>query len=66
MKGYDCTLGLTKFLGKPRNEDCTLVSTLEELGAVPFVLTNVPQCLLSFVCSNSVYGTTKNPLDPRR
>lgn len=41
--------------------DCTLISLLESLGAIPFVITNVPQALLSFVCSNSVYGTTENP-----
>ncbi|TMS38943.1 hypothetical protein L596_005564 [Steinernema carpocapsae] len=38
-----------------------MVTYLRTQGAVPFVITNVPQALLSFVCSNSVYGTTGNP-----
>lgn len=61
MKGYDCCVGLSKLLGAPKDKDCTLVSTLFELGAVPFALTNIPQGLLTFHCTNPVYGTTKNP-----
>lgn len=66
MPGYDCTIGLAKFLDQPKLDECTMVTHLRNLGAVPFVLTNVPQALLSFVCSNSVYGTTTNPLDVTR
>ncbi|VDL75786.1 unnamed protein product [Nippostrongylus brasiliensis] len=33
---------------------------------IPFVQTNVPQSLLSYHCSNPVYGTTSNPLDKER
>ncbi|CAD5219980.1 unnamed protein product [Bursaphelenchus okinawaensis] len=66
MKGYDCTCGLSKFLENPKEDTCTIVTALEDLGAVPFVLTNVPQALLSFVCSNPVYGTTKNPYNVNR
>ncbi|WKY13638.1 hypothetical protein Q1695_004458 [Nippostrongylus brasiliensis] len=66
MPGYDCTIGLAKYLDQPKLDECTMVTHLRNLGAVPFVLTNVPQALLSFVCSNSVYGTTLNPLDAAR
>uniref|UniRef100_A0A0N5ANS2 Amidase domain-containing protein n=1 Tax=Syphacia muris TaxID=451379 RepID=A0A0N5ANS2_9BILA len=66
MKGYDCTLGLAKYLFLPADEDCSFVSHLRSLGAVPFVYTNVPQGLLSFVCSNAIYGTTKNPFNVER
>lgn len=31
------------------------------LGGIPFVLTNVPQSMLSFSCVNPIYGTTTNP-----
>ncbi|KAK6016768.1 Amidase [Ostertagia ostertagi] len=51
------------FLEQPKLDECTMVTHLRNLGAVPFVITNVPQALLSFVCSNSVYGTTSNPHD---
>ncbi|VDO78515.1 unnamed protein product [Haemonchus placei] len=33
---------------------------------IPFVQTNVPQSMLSYSCSNPVYGTTNNPLDKER
>lgn len=32
-------------------------------GCVPFVLTNVPQSLLTYNCANPVYGITTHPLD---
>uniref|UniRef100_A0A1I7YYJ1 Amidase domain-containing protein n=1 Tax=Steinernema glaseri TaxID=37863 RepID=A0A1I7YYJ1_9BILA len=61
MKNYDCTLGLTKFIGQHKDSECSMVTYLRSQGAIPFVITNVPQALLSFVCSNAVYGTTGNP-----
>ncbi|KAK6746773.1 hypothetical protein RB195_000188 [Necator americanus] len=66
MPGYDCCIGLAKFLGQPRLEECSFVTHLRNIGAVPFVITNVPQALISFVCSNAVYGTTCNPHDVTR
>lgn len=32
-----------------------------KLGGIPFVKTNVPQTLMSFECSNPLWGTTSNP-----
>ncbi|KAE9417752.1 hypothetical protein Angca_008416, partial [Angiostrongylus cantonensis] len=66
VPGYDCCIGLAKFLDQPKVEECSMVTHLRNLGAIPFVITNVPQALLSFVCSNSVYGTTVNPRDVTR
>ncbi|CAI2349022.1 unnamed protein product [Caenorhabditis sp. 36 PRJEB53466] len=66
MKGYDVTCGLAKLLNQPKETTCPFVLHLQELGAVPFVLTNVPQGLLSYVSSNPLYGTTKNPWDLTR
>ncbi|RCN25666.1 hypothetical protein ANCCAN_28619 [Ancylostoma caninum] len=43
-----------------------MVQQIKLLGMVPFVQTNVPQSLLSYSCSNPVYGTTSNPLDKAR
>ena len=62
MPGYDCTIGFSKLIGMPKDVQCSLVATLIELGAVPICMTNVPQALLSYACSNPVYGTTENPL----
>ncbi|CAB3403567.1 unnamed protein product [Caenorhabditis bovis] len=66
MKGYDCSIGVAKLLDQPKDQDTPFVAHLINLGAVPFVLTNVPQGLLSFVSSNTVYGTTLNPHDLTR
>uniref|UniRef100_F1KWP2 Fatty-acid amide hydrolase 1 n=1 Tax=Ascaris suum TaxID=6253 RepID=F1KWP2_ASCSU len=66
MKGYDCCIGLAKNLFEQMDSECTLVTHLRGQGAIPFVLTNVPQALFSFVCSNPVYGTTSHPSDSKR
>ena len=36
------------------------------MGAIPFCLTNVPQTMVSYACSNPVFGVTTNPLDKNR
>ncbi|CAG9537517.1 unnamed protein product [Cercopithifilaria johnstoni] len=61
VKDHDCTVGLAKFLQKPVENDCTLVTFLRSQGAIPFVITTVPQALLSFACCSSLYGITSNP-----
>uniref|UniRef100_A0A915P933 Amidase domain-containing protein n=1 Tax=Meloidogyne floridensis TaxID=298350 RepID=A0A915P933_9BILA len=66
IKGYDCCIGNARLLDNPRTKDCTFITLLRQLGAVPFCYTNVPQTLLSFACSNPVYGTTKNPYNALR
>ena len=38
-----------------------LVQEVISLGGIPFVKTNVPQTLMSFECSNPVWGITTNP-----
>lgn len=66
VKGYDHTLGMIKFMDCPAEEDAPFVTHLKLLGAVPFCLTNVPQTLKSYGCSNPVYGETKHPMDDSR
>uniref|UniRef100_A0A1I7SXG6 Amidase domain-containing protein n=1 Tax=Caenorhabditis tropicalis TaxID=1561998 RepID=A0A1I7SXG6_9PELO len=63
VEGYDVTVGLGKYLEKPKTTTCPMVQFLIDQGAIPFCLTNVPQGLLSYVSSNPLYGTTKNPWD---
>ena len=48
ITGYDCTLGVSKFLNLPESEDAAIVSALRDLGAIPFCKTNVPQTLLRY------------------
>lgn len=66
VKGYDTTVGLASLLGNSSERDCTFITLLRSLGAIPFVRTNVPQTLMQWMCSNPVYGTTGNPFNPER
>lgn len=54
IKGYDSTVGLTKFIDDPSAEDAALVAALKSLGAIPFCKTNVPQTLLRSILSSSL------------
>ncbi|KAF3690997.1 Fatty-acid amide hydrolase 1 [Channa argus] len=49
------------FAYKPAEKDSVLVEVLKSQGAIPFVKTNIPQGLLSYDCSNPIYGQTVNP-----
>ncbi|XP_077189995.1 fatty-acid amide hydrolase 1-like [Paroedura picta] len=62
-KDHDSTLGLVKRLHKPATADAVVVQVLKEQGAIPFVKTNVSQSLLSYDCSNLIFGQTMNPVD---
>ncbi|XP_047645145.1 vitamin D3 hydroxylase-associated protein-like isoform X2 [Phacochoerus africanus] len=64
--GHDSTCGLAQFLEKPAAKDGVIVKVLKAQGAIPFVKTNVPQTLLSFDCSNPIYGQTLNPLNLKK
>ena len=66
MAGYDSTIGLAQFIDQPLGQDCSFVAGLKELHGLPFCLTNVPQTMLSWSCSNPVYGNTANPHDKTR
>ncbi|XP_059095221.1 fatty acid amide hydrolase 1-like [Tigriopus californicus] len=66
VKGYDATVGLSRFINQPLPADASIIQHLKELGAVPFCLTNVPQTMKSYGCSNPVFGVTTNPWDKTR
>ncbi|KNF02661.1 hypothetical protein PSTG_04258 [Puccinia striiformis f. sp. tritici PST-78] len=61
VKGFDSTIGFSKFVNQPAGENAPVVDRLVEEGAIPFTKTNVPQSLFSFECSNPVFGHTHNP-----
>uniref|UniRef100_A0A8C5RES1 Fatty-acid amide hydrolase 1 n=1 Tax=Laticauda laticaudata TaxID=8630 RepID=A0A8C5RES1_LATLA len=65
-KGYDSTLGFAKRLFQPAAEDAVIVQVLKHQGAIPFVKTNIPQSLLNYDCSNPIFGSTVNPLNPTK
>ncbi|CAJ0602836.1 unnamed protein product [Cylicocyclus nassatus] len=60
------TMGYVQELGAPSRKNAVVVEQLLHHGAVPFVHTNVPQSLVSYGCTNPVYGTTTNPYNPER
>jgi fatty acid amide hydrolase len=66
VEGWSSTLGVAHRCFKPYAEHAVIVERMVELGAIPFVHTNLPQTMLSFECSNPVYGATTNPWDMDR
>ncbi|XP_025062300.1 vitamin D3 hydroxylase-associated protein-like [Alligator sinensis] len=65
-KGHLSTCGFAPFLGPPEQEDSVLVQVLKRQGAIPFAITNVPQSLFNYDCSNAIFGQTLNPWDHRK
>ncbi|PHH83989.1 hypothetical protein CDD83_2678 [Cordyceps sp. RAO-2017] len=61
VKGYDSTVGVTCNARKPKVDDGVMVRLLKDLGAVPYVKTNIPTTLLSFESANDVWGRSSNP-----
>ncbi|KRX59741.1 Fatty acid amide hydrolase 1 [Trichinella sp. T9] len=66
IKGHDSTRGYVRSLNQQASESANLIRLLQDAGAVPFVRTNVPQTLLSFACSNPIYGRTSHPTHSNR
>ncbi|XP_053098474.1 vitamin D3 hydroxylase-associated protein-like isoform X2 [Hemicordylus capensis] len=65
-KGHSATCGFSQSLSVLEEEDSVLVKVLKRQGANPFVITNVPQSLFTYDCSNSFFGQTVNPFDHKR
>ncbi|KAH8101474.1 general amidase [Cristinia sonorae] len=61
MKGLETIMGYASWIGQVSEVDSVLVEILYELGAVPFVRTNVPQTLIWGETYNHVFGRTTNP-----
>ncbi|KAB5578265.1 amidase [Coniochaeta sp. 2T2.1] len=59
--GYDATVGYSSFVGNAPEKDGGMVRLLKDLGAVPYVKTNLPITLLSFESTNDVWGRCTNP-----
>ena len=67
VAGYDTTRGWAADVFRSRQKsDAHFVSLMRDLGAIPFVLTNLPQSMLSMTCCNPVYGLTTNPFNKER
>ena len=58
VRGCDSTSGLTQSLFKPNDIDGVTVKVLRKSGAIPFCLTNTPQTMMGYQCSNPCFGAT--------
>lgn len=66
VKGYDATAGIVGKIGLQANDDCDFIKFIKDNHGIPFCITNVPQTMVSYSCSNPVYGNTGNPHDLTR
>eukprot|EP00929_Paragymnodinium_shiwhaense_P056690 TRINITY_DN28378_c0_g1_i1.p1 TRINITY_DN28378_c0_g1~~TRINITY_DN28378_c0_g1_i1.p1 ORF type:complete len:608 (-),score=147.85 TRINITY_DN28378_c0_g1_i1:102-1925(-) len=66
QRNADSTCGLSVRCGVPHKNDGLVVAVLREQGAIPFVRTNIPQCLMLPESFNAIWGTSKNPFDMAR
>ncbi|XP_059155291.1 vitamin D3 hydroxylase-associated protein-like [Physella acuta] len=66
IAGYESTGGVECLIGSVAKEDAVIVKLLRKHGAIPFARTNLPQTMLSYSCTNYIYGETTNPQDKTR
>jgi len=66
QKGADSTCGLAVRCFQPSEEHGLLTELLVEQGAIPFVRSNVPQCLLLPESANAIWGVAQHPTRPDR
>ena len=60
VAGYDSSVGYSAFTHNPAPVDGSMTRLLRNLGAIPYVKTNVPTTLLSFESANDVWGRCTN------
>ena len=66
IEGYDSTIGLAGLIGQPLPKDSRFVNYIKKAHGIPFCITNVPQTMFSFRCSNPIFGESCNPHDLTR
>ncbi|XP_065187955.1 vitamin D3 hydroxylase-associated protein-like [Sycon ciliatum] len=66
VAGMYTTMGLLQHARTPATQDAVIVRVLRAHGAIPYTKTNLPQTMVSFDCSNPLYGVTRNPHNPDR
>ncbi|KIK21430.1 hypothetical protein PISMIDRAFT_29909 [Pisolithus microcarpus 441] len=57
----DSSLGYPVFTNAPVPNDAPIVRLHHDVGAIPYVKTNVPLTLYSYETTNDVFGVTENP-----
>jgi fatty acid amide hydrolase len=66
QKGFDCSGGFASRCFQPFSKDCLLIDLLKNQGAIPFIRSNVPQCLFSCESVNHIWGRARNPWNRER
>ena len=66
VKGYDSTCGLACRVFKPADASAVAVQVWVDAGAIPFVRSNVPQCLMLPESMNAIWGFSRNPFNALR
>ncbi|KAI6197953.1 hypothetical protein M3Y94_01286700 [Aphelenchoides besseyi] len=67
VEGLRVTVGLPCFAKNPVCEkDAVLIQRFREAGAIPFLMSNVPEGVMWIETENTIYGRTKNPYDNRK
>ncbi|NWX63192.1 VDHAP protein, partial [Promerops cafer] len=66
FKGHISSGGMVKFLGQVKEENRVIVQVLKHQGGTPFVKTNILQTMISYDCSNPIFGQALNPLKPQK
>ncbi|KAJ8495856.1 hypothetical protein ONZ51_g1447 [Trametes cubensis] len=61
IKGLEVTMGYASWIGKYSDRDAVMTQILYACGAIPFVMTNVPQALMWPETYNLIFGRTSNP-----
>ncbi|KZT10734.1 general amidase [Laetiporus sulphureus 93-53] len=61
VKGLETTIGYVSWVGNYADKNAVIVDILYELGAVPFVRTNLPQTVMWIETNNLLFGRTLNP-----
>ena len=64
--GFDSDCGTAARCNKPATKDSVVVQLLREQGAIPFVRSQIPQCLMVPESDNFVWGRSINPYDALR
>ena len=63
--GFDVSVGYSRNVFKPYNEDGVIVKLLKRAGAIPHAKTALPITLLSFESTNDLWGVCRNPHNPK-
>ena len=66
VKGMLTTCGYSEYHNRVNSSDSLYAKILRDLGAIPFLKSNIPQGFMSLEASNFIWGTAINPWNPNK